>query len=65
MIKIEHLQELSKYIKISQICKECGLNNSTIRAKINRTADLTTTESEKIELVLNKIANIIITNKSK
>ena len=52
MITIQVLSELSDIIKISQVASKAGLNSHTILSKLRERRDLTTSESKKIENVL-------------
>jgi len=54
MIDIETLKKLQKYLNISAICKDSGLNHNTLRAKIHRGTELSVKESRIIEDTLKK-----------
>ena len=61
MIDIKMLQKCQRYLSISAICKDAGLNHNTIRAKIHRGTELNVKESQKIEDALQKVGIKLIT----
>ncbi len=52
MITTQTLIQLSDVVKITQLARKAGLNFSTILSKVRDNRALTTTESRKIEEVL-------------
>jgi len=60
LMDIKKLIELQKYLKISQICKEAGINPASIRTKIQRQTELSVKESNEILKALER-AGIKIT----
>jgi hypothetical protein len=53
MLKIEHLQALKDYLKISAIASDTGLKQS-LENKVRNGRELTVSESEMITAALNK-----------
>ena len=49
MITIDDLVKLSVVVKIKKICEDCGINYSTIMAKIQRKTELSIKESKLIQ----------------
>lgn len=52
MITIDDLVRLSDVVKIKKICEDCGINYSTIMAKIQRKTELSIKESNLIQKTL-------------
>ncbi len=52
MITIDDLARIIEVVKIKKICEDCGMNYSTIMAKIQRKTELSIKESECITNVL-------------
>ena len=52
VITIDDLSRIIEVVKIKKICEDCGINYSTIMAKIQRKTELTIKESESITTVL-------------
>lgn len=55
MITIKDLQNAGKVLNIVALCTAAGLKPVTIRAKINRSTELSVTESEALEAELLKL----------
>lgn len=66
MITTQVIAELKNIINITQLAKEAKINSNTLHTKVREMRDLSTTESKKIEDVLNKYhLKVDVTEKEK